>query len=318
MTECERMVGEGKIPVGFLEEEERSGTLVTEERKKEWAVYLDLFRAFGALCRKYNLRYWVYAGTLLGAVRHKGFIPWDDDLDVCMPREDYDRLLEINPEMETPYFFRTVYTDKDYFYSVACICNTNTTFVSVEKHNDCHRCMAISIFPLDGISRNERLQRIRFRHLKLISVIAHAYVYNINPSPAARIVNRILHLPFVPYSPQRAFERANRIARKTPWEKAEKVGVMIYTPYRYEKNIFEKGDFDRTVYLPFENAEVPAPEGYDELLRATYGNYMEFPPESQRAGAHDAFCDPDHSYLEYRGRVFERGAKAPKQIMVKR
>ena len=84
-----------KLPEGFLEPEERCGYQVTTKLKKIWAVELDLLDQFQKVCAKHNIKYQVFAGTLLGAVRHKGFIPWDDDIDVCMPREDYDKILPL-------------------------------------------------------------------------------------------------------------------------------------------------------------------------------------------------------------------------------
>lgn len=100
------------LPANFLEEEIRDEFLVDVKRKQVWAVELDLFLKFVTVCRKYNLRYYADSGTLLGAVRHQGFIPWDDDMDFVMFRDDYDKLCEVGEkEFGHPYFFQSERTD---------------------------------------------------------------------------------------------------------------------------------------------------------------------------------------------------------------
>ena len=102
-----------EFDVNFFQEEERSGFLVTEKRKKVWAAGLRMLELFDTVCRKYDLKYFVYYGTLLGAVRHQGFEPWDDDIDVVMLREDYEKFQAVAPaEIQEPYFFQNSYTDR--------------------------------------------------------------------------------------------------------------------------------------------------------------------------------------------------------------
>ena len=96
-----------KIDETFFLPEERNGYMVSSEMKKVWAVELDLLNEFARVCDKYRLKWFAHAGTMLGAVRHHGFIPWDDDIDVVMPREDYERLCSIgSSEFSRPYFFQ--------------------------------------------------------------------------------------------------------------------------------------------------------------------------------------------------------------------
>ena len=120
-----------ELPSSFFLEEERDGHLVSPEMKELWAVQLDLLHEFDRVCKKYNLKYVLDFGTLLGAIRHKGYIPWDDDIDVGMLREDYDRLMEIGAkEFKEPYFLQTPYTDKRFDEGVNKLRRTDTMYLS--------------------------------------------------------------------------------------------------------------------------------------------------------------------------------------------
>ena len=116
----------------------------------------DLLKEYIDFCEKHNLTYFLMAGTLLGAIRHKGFIPWDDDIDVAMPREDYDRFCELAAkEFTGDIFFQSYKTDKHFPYVFSKLRNTNTTFIeAVYKHVDMNHGVYIDIFPIDGISKH--------------------------------------------------------------------------------------------------------------------------------------------------------------------
>ncbi len=131
MTECERIIKQGILPETFFKEEELCGFLVTEKRKRLWAISIDLLLIFDNICRKYNLNYFLSFGALLGAIRHHGIIPWDDDIDVCMPRYDYEKFLNIGKtELRNPYFLQIPGEDNGYFFSYAKIRNSNTSGIS--------------------------------------------------------------------------------------------------------------------------------------------------------------------------------------------
>ena len=112
----------------FCKEEVRCGYTVSEKMKKVWSVEMDMLKELIRVCKKYDLNYYADSGTLIGAVRHNGFIPWDDDIDVAMFREDYEKLLSVaKEEFKYPYFLQTVYSEKDYLRGHAQLRNSATT-----------------------------------------------------------------------------------------------------------------------------------------------------------------------------------------------
>ena len=131
MKEINRIISKGVISKEFLKSETREDFLVDEKRKKIWAVELDLLLEFDKLCKEYSLTYFLMHGTLLGAVRHKGFVPWDDDIDVVMPRKDYDKFLALADTIKEPYFLQTPITDSESGFSIAKLKNGTETCASL-------------------------------------------------------------------------------------------------------------------------------------------------------------------------------------------
>ncbi len=302
MTECERIVNKRIIEEAFLADEYRSDYHVSTKMKKVWAVELDLINEFDKICKAYNLRYWVGFGTLLGAVRHHGFIPWDDDVDVWMPRDDYDRLLSLNIKLDEPYFLQTTLNDNDYYKPFANLRNSNTAVLSASKNNKCNNGICIDIFPIDGLEKNEIVRWMRLKYIRARNIVAHAYMYNIYPNPIGRLIHWFLRLKFIPYDYKKNYVHTNKIASKIKWNDTDKVGFVVYPPYANKHNVLDKTDFEDTEYMIFESLSVPVPSKYDNLLRIMYGDYMLFPPIEKRGLWHNWEFEPDISYkdiLEY-------------------
>ncbi len=297
MTECQRIIDSGFLKEDFFSEEVRDEYRINSEIKKVWAIELDLLRVLIDLCDRYNLRYWVGFGTLLGAVRHKGFIPWDDDLDVWMPREDYDKLLEIpNEEINYPYFLQTTLNDNDYYCAFARLRNSNTTAVLVSGKNHCNNGIYIDIYPIDGQLTDSKKQQKISRHIYGLNVATHAYMYNINPRIVTRFLHRILRLPFISYDHRKVYQKVNNLAKKVSWKEAKKVGIVVFWAYPFERTSFYKDDFEESLCIDFENLKVAIPKGYDRILKILYGDYMKYPPKEDRGLWHNFTFNPDKPY----------------------
>lgn len=300
MTECERIVKSETVPESFLLPETRNDYEITARQKKVWLIELDLLREFDSLCKAHGIRYFAGFGTLLGAVRHHGFIPWDDDLDVWVPREDYERMLKINSKtVPHPYFLQTTLNDRDYYSAFARLRNSNTTGILVSQHNKCNNGIYMDIYPLDGIHKNPLTQYVREARIKIMNVVAHAYVFNINPSRVTHAIHDILHLPFIAYNPQKTYRTVNALAASQPWNDGERVGTVVFAPYKHNQNIYCKEDFSSAEVVPFEFLNIPIPKGYQRILTTIYGDYMRFPPVEIRGTWHNFTFEPDIPYMEY-------------------
>ena len=302
MTECERLLENGFLPKDFLEPEVRCDFEIPTSMKKVWAIELDLYRAISEVCEKHHLRYWITYGTLLGAVRHKGYIPWDDDFDIMMPRADYQKLIRLQGEFEHPYFLQTTQNDTDYYSSFARLRNCNTTGILVSPNNKCNNGIYLDIYPLDGAPKAGMERKWTLFLNQTRNVLAHAYVFNVNPSKLTRAANKILHLPFVPFDPVKTYKKVNGTAAKRKWKDHDQVGLIAF-PFKYGMEyIYDKADFRETIWLDYEFLKMPAPIGYDNFLRQSYGdNYMEFPPVEERGAWHDFVFEPDVPYDQYEG-----------------
>ena len=293
-----------EINTSFYKEEIRSGFLVTEKRKKIWAVELQMLEKFDEICRKYSLTYYVYYGTLLGAVRHQGFIPWDDDIDVIMFRDDYERFQTIAPdEFTEPYFFQNSYTDR-VMWPLSKIRDSRTTAAEPQfRHlgSSFHQGIFIDIFPFDNVkdgvnSQFETIEQIQ-QLLWLSIVNPEAIIKAMEEGQKLYLGTDFLinHLQKNVQEKFKIFESFNRSCL----EQSKKVNYLIEEIYPDEVSCksVEKDWFHDIIYLPFEHLQIPAPAEYDKILTQCYGNYHQF---VQGGSAHeDIVLEPDIPYKEY-------------------
>jgi len=269
------------LPKGFLGEEIRCGYTVSAEMKKLWAVELDLLAEFDRVCRKHEIAYFADSGTLLGAIRHKGFIPWDDDIDVAMLREDYKRLVQIaGQEFQYPYFFQTPYSDPGLVMGGSRLRNSDTTLVSdfenIRPYKN--KGIFIDIFVLDNAPDSAVALKMLRRFLKgywRVLRYASYYEHYFRPDRA---------YPFR----RRALGRASLALKQvlgirnlsSGYERSCSRWLGIHTerigPLEAErgKYVYQREWYNRASCVPFEHISVPVPNGYDEVLSTMFGEYM--------------------------------------------
>lgn len=297
MAEIERILSKGQIPQKFLEPETRNDFLVDEYRKKLWAISIDLLFEFDSVCKKHNLTYYLIAGSLLGVIRHKGFIPWDDDIDLCMPRKDYERFIQLSKEFNDPYFLQTPYTDPNFLYSVTRLRNSNTTcIVNTFKYQGFNQGIYISVFPLDYWEEEGGIER--FEKIKALLRDNSAYMRKSKPNKTEEDLERIKQ--HSGRNPLDVYEEVHKLASQFKDTPTNELGLAVCTVYPYGKLIFDASDFDKTISGQFEDWSFPIPYGYDSILKKLYGDYMQFPPVEKRGLWHSGvFIDPDKPYTYY-------------------
>lgn len=270
-----------------------------EELLKWQARLTEMLVYFRDFCESHNLRFYLSMGSLLGAVRHKGFIPWDDDIDVQMPREDYEKLLEIwNKEADISKYV-CEYTTADYCanYPMAVIRSVNTTCI-YDHSVDLDICqgLKLDIEFLDGVPEGNYDRKINLLCASLLALLKTQRIPTHFPTKiriAAKILLTILPTKSIRWKLSQICE--NRI-RKYKFSDSKYV--------RYLGNpVFPKHCFDDVVYMDFDGNRMPVPSGYDEILTRAYGDYMKCPPEEERyPGTNNlVYYDLDRSYKEFKG-----------------
>ncbi len=263
---------------------------IPPERQK--AIEFDILKAFDAFCRAHSLRYSLSDGTLLGAVRHRGFIPWDDDIDVYMLRPEYDRFVHLFSQSPTaPFAIVSGATDPDYPLNSIKIHDTRTVLFEGGKTYS-FSGIYIDVFPLDAVPADPRHRERLIRRLLLFRAmkgekVGHRQSHP-NPVKNAVIAIRYALLKFVPMSVPRALHEwaVRRAARHAD---GRRVGNMA-SPGNLRNHFFPRSWFESSIQLPFEGSSFPATPHFDEYLTALYGDYMTPPPPEKRTFRHDSVC----------------------------
>lgn len=256
-----------------------------------------ILRTFAEVCDKLNLRYFLLAGTLLGAARHQGFIPWDDDIDVGMPRADYEIFLEKGQQyLPEHLFIQSFISDPEYPLSFAKLRNSNTTFIeSAISHLKINHGVYIDIFPIDYYPDDKREQlRFNAKNAQYRRRL-HAIWKKAAPEPWKTRLKTAPHVLRYP-SAKRVIHLREKLYRSVP-----KSSLMIsYAGIFSNKEVMPAAWFADVTTLPFEGMTLSVPAKYHEWLTHMYGDYMQLPPEEKRIAHHYAdVIDLHKPYTEY-------------------
>ena len=269
--------------------------LTDEQLKKVKNVEIEILKSFIEVCEKLGLKYYAIAGTALGIVRHKGFIPWDDDIDVAMMREDYEYFLEHAQQYLPEHLFLQTYkNDKGYHQGFAKIRNSNTTFIETAvKDNEMNHGIYIDIFPIDYCDV-KKVKTPWFKFKERIYCIGVAGLFsNIKLSFKAKL--------FYAFSKLFCFSGKQAIAKRDELYKSMPKGGMVASIYAYGvKELVPIEWYGEGKKMEFEGIEVVVPNECDKYLKQIFGDYMQLPPVEKRVTHHlTDVIDVEKSYLEY-------------------
>ena len=265
---------------------------------------LDLILEFKKFCEENDLEWFLCGGGCIGAVRHGGFIPWDDDLDVFMMRKDYERFFSIAKKSKLN--FHVIRTSEKIFsrQTFTSVTDKNTTVIKKEQIGlKIPRGISIDVFPLDASPSNIFKQQIQMLNARLFSL----YITCVIPKNHSFFISLIC---FILLALAPSFKLRIKLAHifeknmtKYNIDECYYVKELCAGP-KYMKNLYKKSLFQKSELKKFENTFLPVPSGYDEYLRLAFGNYMELPPENERINSHDiVFIDLNNPSKKYESEI---------------
>lgn len=254
---------------------------------------LEILLEFDRICKKHGIKYQLFAGTLLGAVRHKGFIPWDDDIDVCVLRQDYIRLVKVcKRDLKPDFFLQTYKTDENYVMPFAKLRKNDTVFLEeATAETEIHKGVFIDIFPLDKVFPNQLKGSLQRHILFILSKVNLCRIKRLCldiKNPLMRSLSLTLHycLKSVPNAWVNVL--FDKIISRFEKEDSNYVSHLTNgtSKDRYERYMMKKVDFLDSTVGEFEGYNFPIPENYHKILSNLFGDYMKFPPEEEQSPHH--------------------------------
>ncbi len=253
---------------------------------------LNLLKDFIRVCNEHHLTYYLVGGTALGAVRHQGFIPWDDDIDVGMPRKDFDELLKYKDEFKPGYFLQHYSTDPHYVYNFMKLRDSNTTFIeNIFVNHRINHGVWIDIFPLDGFFYEEteyKKGKKQVQHFWNQTYLMYLPALTRKFQKETWFKDFWLNVVGILFKPLNFHhyrnKRLDKYLRKVDYDKAVIVGN--HAGFNKKKEAMPKEVYGEGTPLQFEDITAMVPSQYDKYLTLLFNDYMTLPPESERTGHH--------------------------------
>lgn len=267
-------------------------------------VILEIYKAVKEICDAHEIVYYAVGGTCIGAVRHNGFIPWDDDLDIAVPIEQYDFLCDcLKRELPEYYALRTCYEVKHTSYIFSKVVDKRTTYIEETEfdHPDAYKGIFVDIMPISGIP-SQKAAKLWFEY-RLVAFSLLNYLLrwgsDVRGNTAWIILSKIvcrLHRKNYRYYSDKWMD----MLKRHPFEPAAVTGYTWWSTLKRKKLSYPKRWFDKTIDVSFEDTTIKCPAKYDKYLTAQFGDYMKLPPVTMQQSNHHGVCDLNTSYLYYK------------------
>ena len=286
--------------------------LTHEELKELQNKSIEMAKYFVDFCKKHDLTCYLCGGGCIGTIRHQGMIPWDDDLDFFMPRKDYEKMWRLWKKENKNSRYVLEKSDENHvdYNLFVTIRDKNTTLIKpYQKDLDITHGVALDILPLDGYP-DKKLQRKMQCFWALVYSLYCAQLVPQNHGKKVAMAGKIA-LGIVPWKKARhaIWNFAEKQMTKYDIEECKGITELCSGP-GYMKNWYPKEAFDKAIFRPFEDGEMPIPVGYDDYLKIAFGDYMQMPPEEKRVGHHDAlFMDLSKPYTKYKNIYYYKEEK---------
>lgn len=277
--------------------------LTAEQVRSMQLKGLEMALFFDKFCEEHGLLYYMCGGCCIGSIRNKGFIPWDDDVDVFMPRSDYEKLKELwvdTPEYSIQYTTKDFLTENQFLTINA----NNTTFIKTyQKDLDINHGLVLDVLPLDGCPTG-----IRRKFQKVWALLYSLFIVGKAPTNHGKIVTlggKVLLALVKPKSWRyKVWRLCERKMSKYPISQCEYITELCSGPH-YMQNEYPKEYFESAIRVDFEGYQMPIPVGYDGYLKMAFGDYMQLPPKEKQVCHHEfEVMDMENSYKIYRGKRY--------------
>ena len=259
---------------------------VTEEELRE--IQLGILKDIDSFCKERKIQYFLYAGSLIGAIRHKGFIPWDDDIDICMKRKDYEFFFKHFDSAGFSYRKSIcLENNKEYYLAAGKVVDTRTVVIEAVE-NPCELGVFVDIFPMDNIPADfDQLVKLN-RKISPYRIMLMLKNNRVLPSRVwyRNAVYRLAHLLLKPVKRGYLLNKISSIAQTyVDDDTCNKLADISVFTYGF-KEVHYKNEFEETVEMPFEGSMFSVPAGYDSILKRMYGDYMKLPPAEKQVTHH--------------------------------
>lgn len=270
-----------------------------EELREYQLAQLELLDITEEICKTNNLTYYLIGGTLLGAIRHNGFIPWDADMDIAMPRDDYEKFLKYwkeNPNER--YFYQHFSTEKNHLspHAILKVKNTNVVMDGmISKYKPKHTGIYMDVFPLDNppvLLKQQKRQAKKIKKIKRIIELKACYEYN-STSALKKLAKKLLQITLLPVSFVYLNKKMDDCMKKYSSPDGEYL-VSMASHYSYWKQLMPKDVYGNPTRVTFENKFYNAPAKTDEYLTRIYNDYMKIPSDDNLYSILDFIAKVDY------------------------